>query len=81
MGSTLSSNVQSSKRRNSTAEGRSSSHNVLLHETEKALLSRTLRRPNNLTKTTNEPVKKESGENLGVVSQTEVKSKLQIPEN
>ena len=57
---------QCTKPRKCTPE---SSHKVVLHGTERIIPPRPLPKQTNATKSTNVPVKKQSGENLGVVSQ------------
>ena len=64
-----------------TAEGCSSSQNVLLHGAQKFFPPRTLPRQNNANKNSSIPVKTESEEGSGVVYQTDVEGLLQILEN
>ena len=52
----------------------------MLHGAERIFLPRTLHGPNNLTKTTNVPVKKESGKSSRVASKTDVTVLLQVLE-
>ena len=64
---------QSRKPSKRTVEGFSSSHIVLLPKVEKVFTLRRLRKPNNLTRTTSLPLKKESSESSGIVSQSNLK--------
>ena len=66
------------KLRKCTAEGCSSSHNVLFHSILRVFPHLPLR--SNLTNTSNIPVKKESGENSSVVYQSDVKRLLETSE-